>query len=112
VLQITGEIMQLHHSKHHNAYVTNFNAAHEKLAEATHKKDISAIISQQQAIKFNGGGHLNHSIFWKNLCSPKEGGGHLDNGDLKTLIDSQFGSLDGLQQKVPCCRCHFILRRT
>merc|ERR1711884_680831 len=66
---ISAEIMQLHHSKHHQTYVNNLNAAEEKLAEASAKNDVSAIIGLQGAIKFNGGGHINHSIFWKNLCS-------------------------------------------
>ena len=73
--------MQLHHSKHHNTYVTNLNVAEEKLAEAVAKSDVSTAISLQVytvllviseniiffkgAIKFNGGGHLNHSIFWQ-----------------------------------------------
>ena len=47
-----------------NRYVTNLNAATEKLAAATAAGDVSAIIQLQGAIKFNGGGHLNHSIFW------------------------------------------------
>jgi len=92
--------MQLHHSKHHQAYVNNLNIANAKLEEALHKKDISSIVSLQQVIKFNGGGHLNHSIFWKNLISPKKGGGELHDGDLKKLIDAQFGSLDNLQTKL------------
>jgi Fe-Mn family superoxide dismutase len=92
--------MQLHHSKHHNAYVTNYNAALEKLEAAIAKNDITSIVTQQQAIKFNGGGHLNHSIFWKNLAPPKSGGGNLEDGELKKLIDAQFGSLNNLQEKV------------
>ena len=92
--------MQLHHSKHHAAYVTNYNIASAKLEEAVAKNDISAIVSLQQVIKFNGGGHLNHSIFWQNLAPVNKGGGELENGELKTLIDSQFGSLDNLQTKV------------
>lgn len=70
---ISAEIMQIHHSKHHATYVTNLNVAEEKLAEAHAKKDVSAIITLGSALKFNGGGHLNHSIFWQNL-SPKGGG--------------------------------------
>lgn len=57
---ICGEIMQLHHAKHHNAYVTNFNIAVEKYAEAEAKGDYATMISLQGAIKFNGGGEL----FW------------------------------------------------
>jgi Fe-Mn family superoxide dismutase len=95
---ISAEIMQLHYTKHHQAYVTNGNLAMDKLQEAQHKGDVSAVIALQNAIKFNCGGHLNHSIFWKNLAPPSKGGGHLGNGQLKTLIDAQFGSLDGLQK--------------
>merc|ERR1712117_905458 len=65
---ISAEIMQLHHSKHHQTYVNNLNAAEEKLAEASAKNDVSAIIGLQGALKFNGGGHINHSIFWKSHC--------------------------------------------
>ena len=67
---ISGTIMELHHSKHHNTYVTNFNAATEKLATAVADDDVTGIVAAQAAIKFNGGGHLNHSIFWQNLAPP------------------------------------------
>ena len=53
---ISGEIMALHHAKHHNTYVTNFNIAMEKYAEAEAKGDYATMISLQGAIKFNGGG--------------------------------------------------------
>ena len=68
---ISAEIMELHYTKHHQAYVTNGNLAMEKLAEATHKGDTASIIAMQNAIKFNCGGHINHTIFWKNLASPR-----------------------------------------
>jgi Fe-Mn family superoxide dismutase len=55
---ISGEIMALHHAKHHNAYVTNFNIAMEKYAEAEETGDYAAMIALQGAIKFNGGGAL------------------------------------------------------
>jgi len=97
---ISSEIMTLHYTKHHQAYVTNGNIALEKLAEAQHKKDTAAIIALQGAIRFNCGGHLNHSIFWKNLCSPKKGGGQLEKGELRTKIETQFGSLEKLQTQM------------
>lgn len=89
--------MQIHHQKHHAAYVANFNISSVKLEEATHKGDISSIISLQQAVKFNGGGHINHTIFWKNLAPITCGGGELPPGELRTLIESQYGSLESLQ---------------
>ena len=62
---ISAEIMQLHHSKHHATYVNNLNVAEEKLADAVAKNDVSTVIGLHGALKFNGGGHLNHSIFWQ-----------------------------------------------
>lgn len=69
---ICAEIMQIHHSKHHATYVNNLNVAEEKLKEAVAKGDVNTQIALAPAIKFNGGGHLNHSIFWQNL-SPNGG---------------------------------------
>uniref|UniRef100_A0A7S2SP93 Superoxide dismutase n=1 Tax=Rhizochromulina marina TaxID=1034831 RepID=A0A7S2SP93_9STRA len=97
---ISGEIMELHHSKHHNTYVTNLNAGMEQLAEAEHKGDVTKIVQLQQAIKFNGGGHLNHSIFWENLAPPSKGGGGEPTGELAALIDKKFGSFDAMKDKM------------
>ena len=91
--------MKLHHAKHHQTYVTNLNVAEEKLHEATSKGDVKQQIVLQPgarfytynytiqaktacnaAIKFNGGGHINHSIFWTNLIGQKQGGGELSKG--------------------------------
>lgn len=94
---ISAEIMTLHYTKHHQAYVTNGNIAMDKLAEATHKGDVAAVIGLQNAVKFNCGGHLNHSIFWQNLAPISKGGGDLPKGDLRTMIEAQYGSLEGLQ---------------
>jgi Fe-Mn family superoxide dismutase len=94
---ISAEIMEIHHSKHHNTYITNLNMFSEKLEDAVAKKDVSSIVSLQQAIKFNGGGHLNHSIFWKNLIPANKGGGDLPVGELRTMIEGQYGSLEKFQ---------------
>ncbi|KAJ5936288.1 manganese superoxide dismutase [Penicillium verhagenii] len=67
---ISKQIMTLHHDKHHATYVTNLNAALKDHAAATQNGDFSAMISLQQKIRFNGGGHINHSLFWKNLTPP------------------------------------------
>lgn len=97
---ISGEIMEIHHKKHHQAYVTNFNASLGKLVDAEQKGDITSIVQLQAAIKFNGGGHVNHTIFWKNLCPVSAGGGVLNDGPLKSAIMEQFGSLDDLKTKL------------
>ncbi|KAL9251997.1 Superoxide dismutase [Mn], mitochondrial-like protein [Drosera capensis] len=148
---ISAEIMQLHHQKHHQAYVTNYNKAAEQLEDAVKKGDAVTVVKLQSAVKFNGGGyvfgvfsgngvsidynrdkttyilsaldlsvtwkpgscgfvrggdelmimsHINHSIFWKNLASPREGGGEPPSGSLGNAIESSFGSLEALVQKI------------
>lgn len=91
---ISAEIMQLHHSKHHQAYVTGYNKALEAYEAAEHKKDLQAQIALQSLLKFNGGGHINHSIFWNNLAPINAGGGEPPSGAIAAAIDDQFGSLD------------------
>lgn len=102
---ISAEIMQLHHQKHHQAYVTNLNVALEKADAAKNGDDLNSLTSLQQQIKFNGGGHLNHSIFWKNLCPPSHAKGHPSGmkllkcpsyliGKLMELIKDAFGGFD------------------
>lgn len=96
---ISAEIMQLHHQKHHNAYVTNLNAALEKYAAAEAKEDLETMISLQPAIRFNGGGHINHSIFWTNLAPKDKGGGEGPKGELAAQMNKQFGSLNTFVEK-------------
>uniref|UniRef100_A0ACD6AF21 Uncharacterized protein n=1 Tax=Avena sativa TaxID=4498 RepID=A0ACD6AF21_AVESA len=97
---ISGEIMRLHHQKHHATYVANYNKALEQLDAAVSKGDASAVVQLQGAIKFNGGGHVNHSIFWKNLKPTNEGGGEPPHGKLGWAIDEDFGSFDKLVKKM------------
>ncbi|CAL9113595.1 unnamed protein product [Musa textilis] len=97
---ISGEIMRLHHQKHHKAYVSNYNDALEKLDAAMAKGDVAAVVRLQSAIKFNGGGHINHTIFWKNLKPVNEGGGEPPHATLGWAIDTDFGSLEALVQKM------------
>lgn len=66
---ISAQIMELHHRKHHQTYITNLNAALESQQEAIQTSDIPTQVSLQPGIKFNAGGHINHSLFWQNLCS-------------------------------------------
>lgn len=91
---ISAEIMNLHYNKHHATYVANLNKAIEQLAEAEQKGDVAAQIALQSAIKFNGGGHVNHSIFWTNLAPTNAGGGTSPEGALLDAIKQDFGSLE------------------
>lgn len=95
---ISAEIMTLHYTKHHATYVTNLNKAMEQLAEAEQKNDLPAQIALQSAIKFNGGGDINHSIFWTNLAPVNKGGGTPPQGSLAKAIERDFGSLDKLTE--------------
>src|SRR5262249_42010811 len=95
---ISAKIMELHYSKHHKGYVTNLNAALEKYHEAETKNDVAAMISHQSAIKFNGGGHINHSIFWT-ILAPVAKAGHGPHGDLAKMIERDFSSFDTFKEK-------------
>ncbi len=95
---ISAEIMQLHYAKHHQAYVTNLNAALEKYQEASEKNDVAAMIALQGAIRFNGGGHVNHSIFWTNLAPKGKGG--TPSGELAKAIVTEFGSVEACLEKL------------
>ncbi|KAL2227340.1 superoxide dismutase [Mn], mitochondrial [Sesamum indicum] len=97
---ISAEIMQLHHHKHHQTYITNYNKALEQLDGAIAKGDASTVVKLQSAIKFNGGGHVNHSIFWKNLAPVRQGGGEPPKGSLGWAVDNHFDSLEALIQKM------------
>ena len=100
---IDKETMNIHHTKHHNAYVTNVNKAlegHDDLAS----KSIEDLISDMDAVpedirtavRNNGGGHANHSFFWKTLSS--NGGGE-PTGELAEAIDKKFGSFDAFKEE-------------
>jgi Fe-Mn family superoxide dismutase len=97
---ISRQIMELHHKKHHQTYVNALNAAETAYSKAASAKER---IGLQQALKFNGGGHINHSLFWKNLAPAasegKGNGGQLKDGPLKTEIDATFGSLDAFKKQ-------------
>lgn len=93
---ISGKIMELHHSKHHQAYVTGANAAVEALAAARDSGDLGNVNKLEKDLAFNLGGHVNHSIFWENM-SP-DGGGQPE-GDVADAIVEYFGSFDGFQKQ-------------
>ncbi len=91
---IAGQIMELHHSKHHAAYVAGANTALEKMAEARDTDNFGAIAGLEKALAFNLGGHTNHSIFWTNM-SPD--GGDKPVGELAAALDDNFGSFEKFQ---------------
>lgn len=90
---ISARIMELHHSKHHQAYVTGANAALDAMAEARANNNFATLPKLQKDLAFNLGGHVNHSIFWQNL-SPA--GGEV-SGNLSAAIDEYFGSFEAFK---------------
>jgi superoxide dismutase, Fe-Mn family len=91
---ISATIMELHHSKHHNTYVTGANTALAQMAEARESGNLANINKLEKDLSFNLGGHVNHSIFWTNM-SPD--GGDKPTGELAAAIDDGFGSFDKFQ---------------
>lgn len=93
---ISAEIMELHHSKHHQNYVNGANTALEKLEAARKDGSIASVVTAlSKDLAFNLGGHTNHSLFWKNL-SPNGGG--KPTGALAEAIDADFGSFEAFQE--------------
>ena len=90
-----GELLELHHDKHHAAYVAGANSALAKLADARATGDFASVVGLERSLAFNLSGHVLHSIFWTNL-SPD--GGDKPDGDLADAIDEDFGSFDACRQ--------------
>ena len=74
---LSGHQMEFHYGKHHRTYVNNLNTLMEKASEAQAVGDMNRYVDLMQAIKFNGGGHLNHEFFWETLAPISDGGGAL-----------------------------------
>ncbi|MFM6967748.1 MAG: superoxide dismutase [Microbacteriaceae bacterium] len=91
---ISARIMELHHSKHHAAYVAGANTALEQMEEARANNAFGAINKLEKDLAFHLGGHINHSIFWTNL-SPN--GADRPSGELAAAIDEFFGSFEAFQ---------------
>ncbi|KAL5520492.1 hypothetical protein ACEPAG_9716 [Sanghuangporus baumii] len=94
---ISKEIMNLHHTKHHQTYVNGLNAAEEAY---TKSQSIQEKVALQSALKFNGGGHINHSLFWKNLAPASGEGGKLGDGALKQALERDFGSVENFKKEL------------
>jgi superoxide dismutase, Fe-Mn family len=94
---IDARTMEIHHGKHHNAYVTNLNNAIAGTdLESKSLEDLMKVAGSNTAVRNNGGGHYNHSLFW-NIMSPNGGG--KPTGDLATAIDAKFGSFDAFKEE-------------
>jgi superoxide dismutase, Fe-Mn family len=101
---IDAKTMEIHHDKHHGAYVTNLNKAlegHADLQNKTVEQLLTGLNSLPEsirtAVRNNGGGHLNHSLFWKIM---KKGGGGEPGGELATAINGAFGSFAEFKAKL------------
>jgi Fe-Mn family superoxide dismutase len=91
---ISARIMELHHSKHHAAYVAGANAALEQMEEARANNSFGAINKLEKDLAFHLGGHINHSIFWTNLAP---NAADRPSGELAAAIDEFFGSFDAFK---------------
>jgi Fe-Mn family superoxide dismutase len=99
--------MEIHHGRHHKAYVDNLNKALEGQAPLQSKsiEDLLRGIKSvpeaiQTAVRNNGGGHANHTMFWEIMAKPGAGGGGEPSGALKSALDAAFGSFQGFKDKL------------
>ncbi|MEV6102549.1 superoxide dismutase [Nocardia sp. NPDC051981] len=94
---ISGEIMQLHHSAHHAAYVKGANTTLEQLAEMRQARDLSQLPGLERTLAFHLAGHSLHSMFWTNLSAD---GGDRPDGELAAAIDEFFGGFDAFRAEL------------
>jgi Fe-Mn family superoxide dismutase len=94
---ISGQIMELHHGKHHASYVKNANDVLEQFDQARSKNDLSRVAALEKALAFNLSGHILHSIFWKNMM---QNGGGQPEGDLRAAIDRDFGGFEPFKKQL------------
>lgn len=93
---IDARTMEIHHGKHHNAYVTNLNNAIAGTdLEGKSLEELMKVAGSNAAVRNNGGGHWNHSLFWQ-ILSPNGGG--TPTGELAAAIDAKFGSFDAFKE--------------
>lgn len=94
---VSGRIMELHHDKHHAAYVKNANTAIEQLDEARRKDDFTRVAALERALAFNLSGHVLHSIFWRNLTPEAD---QQPDGELAAAIARDFGGVQGFRRQM------------
>lgn len=93
---VSGHLMEFHYGKHHRTYVNNLNTLNCQSAEALEAGNIKKYLELTNAIKFNGGGHLNHEFFWETLAPIKNGGGAQPDkeSDLRKMIEAEWGTIE------------------
>jgi superoxide dismutase, Fe-Mn family len=94
---ISGEIIELHHDKHHAAYVKGANDTLDKLADARSKGEYGSIVGLEKTLAFHLSGHILHSLYWQNLSGD---GGDKPDGALGAAIDTDFGSFDAFKAQL------------
>jgi superoxide dismutase, Fe-Mn family len=94
---LSARMLELHHDKHHKAYVDGVNATLDKLAEARAADELGTIVGLQKTLAFNLSGHVLHTLLWKNL-NPR--GGDRPTGELAAAIDEHFGSFDAFRNQL------------
>ncbi|BCB77180.1 superoxide dismutase [Phytohabitans flavus] len=88
---INGQILELHHDKHHAAYVKGANDTLDRLAEARDKGDFTSIVGLEKTLAFNVSGHVLHTLYWQNMTPD---GGERPDGELAEAITEHFGSFE------------------
>lgn len=96
---IDAQTMQIHHDKHHMAYVNGLNKAEEELAKARASGDFSLVQHWSRQAAFHGGGHWLHSMFWKVMAPSGKGGGGEPTGTIASAINDSFGSFDAFKKQ-------------
>ncbi|MEZ6243517.1 MAG: superoxide dismutase [Phycisphaerales bacterium] len=95
---IDEQTMRIHHDKHHAGYVKGLNEALEKLASLRAQKSDAGLLQHwERKLSFNGGGHINHTLFWQGMAPADQGGGGSPQGALREQIDRDFGSYDNFE---------------
>ncbi len=93
----SARVLELHHDKHHKAYVDGVNHALEKLETARESRDLSNVVGLEKTLAFNLSGHVLHTMFWKNLAPD---GGDRPTGELAAAIDEYFGNFDTFRMQL------------
>ena len=94
---ISGRIMELHHDKHHAAYVAGANKVIQQLGEVRRQEDFSRLSALERALAFNLSGHILHTLFWQNL---RPGGGGPPRGELAETIRRDFGGFEPFKRQL------------